>query len=167
MILPTESIGWKKSLFTSPRWQKNENMWNSLGVSWWMESLRKSQGQKPLGLGTSQGTPFTMIPPRLFHTLSQSTDCWCNSKLSVTVLLDLGGWYRRMDTCKGGRAKLNHDQSFAYTDKVWKAFYKLAELFFCLEYNFSMPLPESLNSQKMFMWQKCRSCKASISLLQS
>ena len=43
------------------------------------KSLVKSHGQKPLGpapppgfgLGTSLGTPFTTIPPRLFHTLSQ------------------------------------------------------------------------------------------------
>ena len=49
----------------------------ALGVSWWMESLGKSRGQNlwacgpfGFGLGTSLGTPFTMIPPRLFHTLS-------------------------------------------------------------------------------------------------
>ena len=32
---------------------------NAEGVSWWMECL-----------GRSQGTPFTMIPPRLFHIMS-------------------------------------------------------------------------------------------------
>ena len=47
------------------------------GVTWWMESLGKSLDQKPLGpagplgfgLGTSQWTPFPMIPTRLFNTL--------------------------------------------------------------------------------------------------
>ena len=42
-----------------------------------MESLGKSRGQNPrgpsvFGLGTSLGTPLTMIPPRLFHTLSHT-----------------------------------------------------------------------------------------------
>ena len=47
----------------------------AVGGSWWMESLGKSQGQNPLSQrpecfdrGTSQGTPFTMIHPWLFHT---------------------------------------------------------------------------------------------------
>ena len=30
-------------------------------------------GPKGSGLGTSRGTPFTMIPPRLYHTLSHCT----------------------------------------------------------------------------------------------
>ena len=34
---------------------------------------RPKKGFTGFGLGTSLGTPFTMIPPRLFHTLSQST----------------------------------------------------------------------------------------------
>ena len=56
----------------------------ALEVSWSIESLGKSRGKKtlwaccPLGLclGTSVVTPFTIIPPRLFHTLSHwSSNC--------------------------------------------------------------------------------------------
>ena len=43
------------------------------GVPW--EVLRpktlRTCGPSGLGMGTSLGTPFTMTPPRLFHTLSQ------------------------------------------------------------------------------------------------
>ena len=45
-----------------------------------MESLRKFCGQNlwgcgssGFGFGTSHGTPFTIIPPWLFHTLSQDS----------------------------------------------------------------------------------------------
>ena len=52
----------------------------ALGVPCWMESLRKSLGQNP-DLGTYQGTPFTMIHPRLFHILSH----WIHSRRGSSV----------------------------------------------------------------------------------
>ena len=77
MILPSrESIGWKKSLFTSPGWQKNENVWKSLecimvnGVP--RPKTLGACGPSGFGIGTFLVTPFTTIHPRLFHTLSQS-----------------------------------------------------------------------------------------------
>ena len=49
------------------------------GISWWILSLGSSkdknlrccspQGPKVFGLGTSRGTIFTRIPPRIFHIL--------------------------------------------------------------------------------------------------
>ena len=84
MILTRESIGWKKSLFTSPGWRRNENVWKSLEGIMVNGVPREVPRSKTLGacgpsgfcLGTSPGTPFTMIPPRLFHTLSHSFIHW-------------------------------------------------------------------------------------------
>ena len=74
--VPRDPIGWKKSLFTSPGRQKNKNVWKSLGFI--MVNLVPREVPQPktlgasspqgFGLGTSQGTPFTMIHARLFHT---------------------------------------------------------------------------------------------------
>ena len=77
--VPRDTIG-KRNSSLLVRDDKRMNMCEkALGVSWWMESLGKSPGQKPWGpaapwvldFGLPQGTPFAMIHPRLSHPLSQ------------------------------------------------------------------------------------------------
>ena len=43
------------------------------GVPWEVlgQKTLRACGPSVFGLGTSLGTPFTIIPPRLFHTISQ------------------------------------------------------------------------------------------------
>ena len=57
----------------SPRWKKSGHVWKSLGCIMGNGIPRESRGKKPsgFGLGSSLGTPFTMIPLRFFHTLSR------------------------------------------------------------------------------------------------
>ena len=79
----TLGTGWvwrqyKKSLLIGPGWQKNENMWKSLGCVVVNGVPRKvprpttlgACGPSRFGLGTSLGTPITTLPLRLFHTFS-------------------------------------------------------------------------------------------------
>ena len=86
--IPRESIGWKKSLFTSLGWQKNKHVWKSLGCIMVNGVPQVVTRSKPLGacgcfgfgLGTSLETPFIMIHPRLVLKLSQNPpiqqNCW-------------------------------------------------------------------------------------------
>ena len=70
--LSREFIGWKKSLILA--WDaKRIYLWKSL----WCIMVKWSPSESPMaitasgfGLGTSLRTPFTMIPPRLYHRLS-------------------------------------------------------------------------------------------------
>ena len=74
MILPRESIGWKKSLFTSTRGQKMKLCGKALSVSWWIESLGKSQRQKPCTCGPSAlGLPKGLHSS--WYTLGFVTQC--------------------------------------------------------------------------------------------
>ena len=45
-------------------------------------------GPSGFGLGTSLGTPFTMIPPRLFKIMSH----WCELEVSVLEYDELLGY---------------------------------------------------------------------------
>ena len=63
----------------SLRRRKKDIVWKSLrdfmmnGVSWEVRNQKPEEPAAPwvFGLETSIWTPFTMIPPRLFHTLSK------------------------------------------------------------------------------------------------
>ena len=74
MILPRNSIGWRKFHILARDAKRMKMCGKSLGVSWWIDSLENSLAKTlgACGLGTSQGTPFTMILPLLFHTLNHS-----------------------------------------------------------------------------------------------
>ena len=65
MLLPRGSIGWKKSHILARDAKRMTLCGKAMGLSWWMVSLGRSRG-----LGTSLGTPFTMLPPQLFQIMS-------------------------------------------------------------------------------------------------
>ena len=77
MIIPRQSIGSKKSLFTSPGCRNNDIIWMSLrsimvnGVPREVRQPKTLGACRPssFGLRTSRGTPFTMITPRLFQIM--------------------------------------------------------------------------------------------------
>ena len=96
-------VKWQNILYTSrtsilvfsPGWQKNENVWKSLGgimVNVVPLEVPRSKilgacGPSGFGLGTSLRTPFTTLPPRLFQTMSQFLFCYlCNGSLGWTRL---------------------------------------------------------------------------------
>ena len=77
-------------------WQKNENVWNSLGcikmngVPWEVPrpKILEACGSLGFGLGTSLGILFTTLHSRLFHTLSQYTHIgayWTIFELFFTI----------------------------------------------------------------------------------
>ena len=76
MAVPRGYIGWKKIQFTIMGIMKNGFLWKSLGVACLMISLRRLQGQKPLGPAAisfwpcnSLGITFTTLPSRLFQRM--------------------------------------------------------------------------------------------------
>ena len=96
MVLPRESIIWKKSYILARDAKIMKMCGKALGVSWWMESLGKSLGQNPrarrhlgLGIGTSWWTPFTMICPRIFQTLYQ---CYVRHSVVYCPVLSTARW---------------------------------------------------------------------------
>ena len=79
----------KKSLFAGPVWLRTKNVWKRL-VCIMMNGVPRPKnlracGPSCLGIGTSLGTPFITIPPRVFHTLS----CYYYSYVCMYVTLRL------------------------------------------------------------------------------